>query len=290
MKKIVLILLPLMLSGVIFAQTAKRKSENRVNISYTPQWYLHSLGSVNHYGDDYGQQVIYPHNAFGQAFEIEYQHTTRYGLIMSTGLQAGIEKHDIDIHYNFSYVDPAPEFKNTWEDMQYNVMVKYVALRFMAGYQWKFPFKALPGWDIEAKAGVALRHYTTYEGSTYNIILHYEKNDTFFSKKVSYNTAGFGSSQKSLLKFSTALNFHIGVTRNINLGFVRTLSIGIDGTYGLRKYSDNGSSGSAHIEMSPLDNYAGALLSYSQTDYSSPDFALGIKFAVGLWPKSRSIN
>lgn len=182
MKTTLLFLLSLMLFGTTFAQNAKRKAENRVNISYTPQWYLHNFAGLTHAGDDFGQQVIYPHNDFGQTFELEYQRTTCYGLIMSVGLQTGIVKHNINVHYNFGYVDPAPEFKNTWEDTQYNVTVKYVALRFMAGYQWKSPFKVLPGWDVEAKVGVALRHYTTYEGGSYITILHYEKNDTFFQK------------------------------------------------------------------------------------------------------------
>lgn len=274
-----------MLSSSIFAQITKRKAENRVNISYTPQWYLHSLGGVNHYGDDLGQQVIYPRNAFGQTLEIEYQRTTRNGLIMSLGLQTGMEKHNIDVHYNFGYVDAeAPELKNAWLDTQFKATVNRMAIRVMAGYKWESPFKAFPGWDIETKAGIALRRNTNGGvAGNYYTVLTYKKDDTFFRKEVAFNYIGFGSPHlKFPSGFRSAFEFYVGLTKNMNVGFIRTLSIGIDGTYGLRK--NYGSSGGAHITLYTLDNYTGNLLSESRHEYSSPDFALGIKLAVGLWP------
>lgn len=72
----------------------------------------------------------------------------------------------------------------------------------------------------------------------------------------------------------------------MNLGFVRTLSMGIDGTIGIKRFS--GTSGSVRVEFSSPDNYAGQPSGYSINHYSSPDFALGIRFAVGLWPDIKS--
>ncbi|MFA6057152.1 MAG: hypothetical protein WC756_03055 [Taibaiella sp.] len=264
----------------------KQKGEHSINLSFTPQVYFNKVNSVDHTGEDRGQHVIYPKNTIGYNFGIEYQRITRYGLVFSIGMQTGIQKHDVGVHYNMGFVDDkVPELKNLTVDTQYAATLPHVGLRIMAGYRWQLSSGLLKGWDILAKGGATLKQYTTSLASTSQLRrVSYSKNDTLWIMPVGYDNSYFGSGSFYGSGIHTGLNLTLGISKKINCGFVKSVSISLDGTYGLF----NVQGGSVDETLDKYNSSTGMLLNRASYNYDPKDFAVGIRFAVGLWPNIKS--
>lgn len=277
-----IILLLFTCTGQTFAQpkvSVRRKGEHSINLSFTPQWSLNKVGSIQHSGTDRNQQVLYPKNTFGHTFDLEYQRITRYGLVFSIGLQTGAQRHDVGVHYNLGYVDEdLPRMRITTIDNRYAITVRNVALRVMAGYCWQAPFGA-KNWSLLAKGGITMRHYTNRFKDFTRWMVGYPKDDTLFIiKPVGYDGAYFGSRTSFGSDFNYAFDLYLGVRKEVHLGFIRSLSAGIEAT---RIF--HGGSGSVNQTLDKFDTYTGELISRGIYDYYSKDFALGVRITAGLW-------
>lgn len=275
------ILLSINSNAQVLKSQKKGHGEHAINISFTPQWNINRLDDIENSGVDFGQQVLYPKNTIGYNLGLEYQHITRYGLVVSLGVQFGAQRHDIGVKYNLGYVNETlPELKTVMIDTQYGATVKNMALRVMAGYRWKSPFGMPSGWDILTKGGLSLRHYRNYSFNSYSWMVQYEKNDTLFLTEAADDSHSFGSSQPFGSGFNYAFDFYGGLSRELNCGFLRTISIGIEGTYMI-----HGGSGYVRETLQKRDVNTGMVITYGSYIYSPKDFALGVRFTVGLgWP------
>jgi hypothetical protein len=268
----------------MFAQhnMTKQKGEHSINLSFTPQVYLNKVGSISHRDEDRGQQVIYPKNTLGYNFGIEYQRITRYGLVFSIGLQAGMQKNDVRVHYNFGYVDEeVPQLKNMTVDTQYATTLHDVGLRLMGGYRWQISSGRLKGCGLIAKVGATFKKINTpLVATSRRWMVGYPKNDTFWLKPAGYDDAYLGSGSVYGSGIHTGLNFTLGLSRNINIGFIQSVSVALDGTYGLF----NVQTGYVYQTLDKYNSYTGDLINRGTYIYGAHDFALGIRFALGLWP------
>jgi hypothetical protein len=256
-----------------------RQVEHLLNLSFTPQWYPNAA-PIQHEGTDYNiGEVIYPQkNTVGYNWGIEYQFTGKKGLILSIGIQSGVQNHKIRTNYNLGYVDE--KYDNLYADTIYKGQAKYMTIRAMAGYRWWSPFKFSPAWNVDAKAGLALKLYRGVISDMYNWKIVEQTSDTsILITSASYETLVWGSAPPYATRLNYAGDFYIGASRKVNLSIIRSFSVGIEGTFGIF----GGSSGAVYAELFQLDyQNPGLRKSSAYYTYAPKDFALGIRFAVGL--------
>lgn len=287
MKYLSLIIVCLLLLGnTSFSQIKIGETvtaRHRINISYTPQWYPNAA-PIKHSGSDYNiGQVLYPKkNMMGHNWGVEYQYTGKKGLVLSIGMQSGVQSHKVRVRYNLGYVNEAnPIYKDVFFDTSYSGRVNYTTLRFMAGYCLRNPFKFAPGWDIEGKAGIALRFYkkTDYAFHRWSIVMQTAP-DTIEIRDIGDETVLWG---RGGIYGGSSLNlagdFYIGVNKNVNWSVIRSLAIGIEGTMALR----GGTSGYIREDLAQPDpDNPGIKKTYSISEYAPRDFALGLRMTVGF--------
>jgi hypothetical protein len=266
------------------AQTVKRKGQHTFNLSFTPQWNLNRLNSLHRSGVDLEQQVLFPKNTVGHNFGFEYQRITRYGLVWSAGVQLSEQKHDVGVLLKLNEPDEERYYKEqlTIIDTQYTSKVRNISIRLMAGYNWQSPLGLPKGWDLLAKGGLSLRHYRDDSYNSNYWQLYYPNKDDQYSSVAGNSRQGFGSSQPFGSGFSYAFDFYTGISRELNWGIFRTISLGLEGTYMI-----HGGSGGVYESLYKIDPVTQDVINSSEYRYSPKDISLGIRFAVGLWPNIR---
>lgn len=259
------------------AQTREHKAENRINLTYTPQWYLNQGGIFN---DGNYPDVISARNTRGYVAGLEYERITKGGLIMNIGLFYGRQSHDVDVTYkSLEFFDDMnqEQLKQTHNEKNYSANVGYVGMKFMAGYRWVIPATLLKGWALEGKAGFSFR--IAKSGSSDNIIwrIEYNKNDTFYQTYFGDDAASFGKTS-SATAWSYNADAYMGLTKALDWSFVKNLSIGLSVTYGINtgKYK-----GLGDVSARTYNFYRKLI---SNDEYRSQDLSIGLRFAVGLWP------
>lgn len=283
MKTIVLMLLSFILSDTIFAQIAKRKAENRINISYTPQRYFNKSGVFN---DGNYPDVISARNTVGYIAGLEYERITKGGIIMNVGLVYGRQSHDVDVTYkSLDFFDDMnqEQLRQIHDEKNYSGNVGYVGMKFMAGYRWIIPGSFLKGWALEGKAGFSFHISTTQSNGNILWRIYYERNDTLYITQFGSDAASFGKKSTFFgdMAWSHNADLYLGLNKPVHWGFVKNISFGISATYGIGgKYKGIGYVGSVTYNLRQK--------AISEDEYRSQDFSIGLRLAVGLWPNIKS--
>jgi hypothetical protein len=263
------------------AQTREHKAENRINLTYTPQWYLNQSGVHN---DGNYPDIISARNTTGYVAGLEYERVTKGGIIMNIGVLYGRQSHDVDVTYkSLEFFDDMnqEQLKQIHNEKNYSANVGYVGMKFMAGYRWTIPNTFLKGWALEGKAGFSFRISTTesYENILWRI--YYKRNDTLYITQFGQDDASFGKkSTLGSMAWSHNADLYLGLNKPVHWGFVKNISAGIAITHAVGKYKGIGSVQSLTYNLRQKV--------ISEDEYRSQDFSIGLRVVVGLWPNSKS--
>lgn len=284
MKKRNLIILLFLLCQQTFAQENSTKKTatgtNRVNLSITPQLYLNRAGLNN---DGNAPEVLSTKNTWGHNFGIDYQRTTRYGLILNAGLYYGYQQYNVNIKYNgFGFFDPraTEQLESLRVDTTFTSDFTYGSLKLMIGYKWQLPLsKTTKKWFLELKAGLSVRlNSGKYMKKSGYWSLIYDLNDSlavFALNVANYSVSSeVGRGPVWGPNWSQTLNFHLGLCKEVDLAFIKDCSVAIEATYRLL----GGSIGEAQSRTWNINRKL-----ISQDSYESKDFSIGLRLAFGLW-------
>jgi hypothetical protein len=260
------------------AQTHKHKAENRINLTYTPQWYLNQGGVFN---DGNYPDIISAKNTMGYVAGLEYERVTKGGIIMNVGFLYGRQSHDVEVMYkSLEFFDDMnqEQLKQTHNEMNYSANVGYIGMKFMAGYRWIIPATFLKGWALEGKAGFSFRISTTQSNDNILWRINYQRNDTLYLTQFGQDVVSFGKkSRLGSMAWSHNADLYLGLNKSIHWGFVKNISFGITATYGIGgKYK-----GIGNVESLTYNLRQKVI---SRDEYRNQNFSLGLRFAVGLWP------
>jgi hypothetical protein len=264
------------------------EGEHRVSLTFTPQQYLNS---INIRGE--GQpQVIHTKNTFGYKLGLDYQRTTRYGLIFGSGISYGSQRNIIDIVYSsdMSWFDPYADHPEQLVGQQeaklnYAFTSKYAALQLKAGYSFKLPANWDKGWRVETTLGVTSRLYLNdpdvnnpeQDPSWTWWRMMYEKGGQSYLSTFATEYGSFSDKGVSILATAEA---YIGISKAVNLGWLRNFSLGIEVS---KSFFHRG--GSAYFDNYVKDFYGKQV---AHNVYESKNLSLGIKMSVGLWPNIKN--
>lgn len=264
----------------------KDEGEHRLSLSFTPQQYFNG---INISGE--GQpQVMHTQNTFGYKFGLDYQRTTRYGLIFGGGIYYGSQRNTVDVVYgdNMSWFDPNAEHPEQLVNLEptkltYAFTSKYMALQLIAGYSFKLPTNWGKGLRLETRLGVTSRYYLNSAPKEnmppIDWRIGYEKHDTLFITSFGQDNGGF--SYKGEIALAETFDLYLGINKSVNIGWINSFSLGFE--IGKSFFLDRGGSASIYNNTK---NFYGQVISHSY--YKAQNLSLGIKAAIGLWPPGKS--
>lgn len=254
-----------------------RRAQHSIQVSYLAQYCLNKTGVK---GDNvYGFQPIKIKNNFGYNWSLDYQRASRSGFLLSIGPHLGAVYHNVRFQYNIGYVDmDVPELNGLAVDTGYAFKLSYVGLKLMAGYRWRSPIRKFSNWDMDLKAGISARNFTSYTNyRSGQWTLSYNRVDSFyFGVPVSSEYINFGDKQPIGSEMTYLLHAYLGVNGNINALFLRNVTFGLEATWSRH---GGGVGAQVHLfgnnEKYPLE---------SHNRYSNTGISVGLKVGMGLWP------
>jgi len=284
MKKLLIFLCLLFISGQLYPQNNLSRqndesAQTHINIYYTPQLYFNKTGIFN---DGNAPDVLSTKNTLGYNLGLDYERITRQGIILNVGFHYGKQKHTVDVNYKgLAFFDPSEAaYLNQFNlSRNFKGTMGYIGMKFMAGYQWQIPRTILKHWQLEAKAGFALRLSISGGSDSQIWSVQYQKEDSTFIGWLADGAANFGNERGlASLSWSHNAEVYLGLSKPINYSFIKNLSVGVCATYGIgKKYRGIGD------VLATSYNYHGERI--SEDEYRTQDFSLGIRLALGLWYK-----
>jgi hypothetical protein len=265
------------------------EGEHRLSLAFTPQQYFNG---INISGEG-SPQVLHTQNTFGYKLGLDYQRTTRYGLIFGGGIYYGSQRNTIDVIYrsDMRWFDPEsddPQRLATTEEVKknYSFTAKYAALQLKGGYSFKLPAAWGKGWRLETTLGVTSRLYLNSPNinkaeqdlSTTQWMIMYEKDGTYYASRFAEESGGWPG--KGQLNLAETFEGYVGISKAINLGWLRNFSLGFEVG---KSFFHRGSAG--FIRNNMIDFYEKPV---AHNNYESKNLSLGIKLSVGLWPNIKN--
>jgi hypothetical protein len=290
-KTIMMSLVAILLVQVSQAQMTlkmKGEGEHRLSLVFTPQQYFNG---INISGEGL-PQVLHTQNTFGYKMGLDYQRTTRYGLIFGGGIYFGSQKNTIDVVYGSdrSWFDPHADHPEqlVGRDIikkNYAFTSKYAALQLKAGYSFKLPASWGKGWRLETTLGLTSRFYLNSPHYGPSSLYLDTKWDMMYEKGGVNYLSAFASeyghwSYSRDFTFAETFEGYIGISKGVNLGWLRNFSLGIEVG---KNFFHKGRS--AYLNNKVMNFYGQQI---AHNTYESKNLSLGIKVAVGLWPNIES--
>lgn len=261
----------------------KKKGYNGVMASYATHT-LYDKGGVKY--DNIRSNEILPRNTGGYNFALQYERTTKLGIVLSFGLQKGERNFDIIIRRDFSDFDPqaVSALKGViFQDRKY-ASLSYFGPVYAIGY--RLPFKKK--WVACVKLSRSSKNFINgMQTQTFDAIDYVTDNGSARSPQAAYTETRLGRTIKFNLKdalFTTpfsavSYDMYLGIERNMNLKYLKYISLGVEG-------------GTSTINMNkikPTDCY---VLVYSLEKWDGRGSAdgfmdrnrwLGIRIGASLW-------
>ncbi len=256
-----------------------------INLSHTTQYYFET-GNVK-FDAQLPQKHLYANNTYGQSIAVQIERVTRDGLILSLGLGYGVRRYDIDYKKDFTNFDPdaVDNLKQKTFSQNFSETVNYLKPRLMVGYQCSVG----RNWIAGFKAGLSEMLFFDGIWDNYSANTQYETDDGSISKNVQFMYAERYFGRQDVIKGSGKLlqvklfpqkillyEFYAGISREFDKPWIRNVSIGIEGTRGVRMW----------------DNIAAMSVQSSQTIdkgleseevYLDRNISLGVRLSVGIW-------
>lgn len=271
------------IQGFSQEHTATRhKGSNEIHFYISPQYYFNQINVEN---DPDAPQLIAAKNTAGINLGLNFTHITHYGLIYGGGIDFGQLGHNITVinYQNFNYFSPAGSrnIPRYYPDSTYNRTISYFSAKALIGYQWKLPESFMKGWSAQVSLGLSFRFYLN------GFVSHKEQTVDFYYEgkyipAIYYHEGlGYGRQPGEFWQYSNNWDWYLGLSRNVDWGWIRSLNVGVKATYAFRSL---GSSGGAYISSSVV-NPQGKELIKDIDQYNSHDLSIGLKLDLGLWPQ-----
>ncbi len=280
-----LILLSLILSCSPFISVAQQK--HGCNLMY-PCFSIQKYFDVNAVRYDAGlpQGHIHPKNTMGSYFGLQYERTTRYGMILGGGIAYGTRRYDISIYQDVSNFDPVAinNLQGRFYSNDIKLDVNYWSYVLMAGYKKK----VYRGISIVAKGGVGLKNF--YDGSWINseyFLTYIDDNtgakykaelidiETRFGRNKEFVKKGFiGRNRfpKSLHSFEA----YIGIEKEISKSVIKNVTIGVEGSRNWWSHLNDG-------ELTIGTSESISKLISGRANFYDRNLCIGLRISVGLW-------
>lgn len=261
----------------------EKKGYNRLIPEFGLQYYF-DRGHVRFLGTETAKYLL-PRNTFGQYLGLQYERVTRYGLTYSAGLQYGIRRYNLLIHWE----EPLPSGAYITYENPHEVNVRYWSYQLMLGY------RKLLSKDLAAviKIGAYERSFFdgsrikslsefTYEDKNRQIIstggyIYFEER---FGRDPSFNKKGFlGRNRFPAGLFS--FDVFLGVEKQINHGIVKNMTIGIEGGRNFSTYFGSDrfpSDGELNVSVRHINS-----LKTGDAFFYDHNLTLGLRISAGLW-------
>lgn len=273
----------------VCAQLLYKKPENRINISYTTQYYFNNSYIET---DRMVPNPISTNNTLGYNFELAYQRTTSWGLIITYGIQYGYQQHDVYINYDLTNFDDEAKLSLAGQtySREYHLDFKYVNQRLMLGYAHALPQKRFKGWVAEIKGGIAIKTFSTgyQDGEIVHIDYSLDKsNSSKFTplsrtwvKMGNISPDGSGKNKWSTRQGNNSF-YHtwegcINFRKELNKRHLKNIAIGLEYTVSMYKGSNND-------YVNVLSYYKEGGDAFSSDYYLNYNKSIGLRLGVGLW-------
>jgi hypothetical protein len=272
----VIFILSLLCVGAGYAQD--KKGYDRLNFSFTLQAY-HDKESVKSDGGFPGRS-LYPCNAYCRNWGLQYERVTPSGLIWGGGIQYGRRNYVMSMAQDMREFDP--EWKRYNSEYRTGMgsastHVRYWGGRVFVGYRKPIG----RNWAATARAGMAEKFFRKGYPLDLDIDIHYSTVDGpdkevpagFLElKNGGRKGTGMFKSPNAMLSYECLLS----VERAYKTRYLKTLSIGIEGTRGVWMWGQNEA---AVLYSSPNINQLRA----RKETFMDRGISLGLRVAVGLW-------
>lgn len=253
---------------------------NRFNIMLCQQYYYNTLNVTN---DNSEPNPIIARNTTGMYLGIEYERTTRYGLIFGVGLQYGIKKHDILLYRDLSNFDIEANIANWTYSNDINIRLTYYAPRFFVGYHLQINKKSA----AIIKVGISQRKYLGegyYDAASVHTSYYTKTGEQRSANTILWSTK-FGNERDSgpgFFKIGTVQNIYdvyLGYEHRLNFRHLKCVSIGLEATC-MNKvpHNDNYVVTRASEKRDQKD-----LKELTYDAYLDRNISIGLRLAVGLW-------
>lgn len=267
----------------------KRTGQNLLNLSYTPQYYLNKSYIEN---DETLPNPLTTENTFGYNIGLEYQRVTRYGLSLSGGVQYGQQRHSLSVNYDVTDFDPRGSISlssgNNFS-VKYDATLKFLSNRFMIGYVWPWQNEPNAKWSLEGRLGWASKTwFNKYTRATsYSVVYQDDINPNLIYTRrftaITHNLGNAVSDDKininpSKNTYLQTLEFYLGVRRNLNFRWLKTLNIGLE--YATTYYKNDVNHARYYAGVKSVDVNGNVV---SSDYYFDKNRSIGIRIAAGLW-------
>jgi len=260
--------------------TGRYKSNSQLVLSGYGGFIFNKMNVANN--DVYPNPIHAPTTfTFDSKIALDFQRTTRYGLIYGFGVEIGKERQNFDLVYpSFDFLDTFSALSNFSFRKSFRNQSNYIGARVTIGYL--YPIKTSSGklFDLDVKLIVTKRFMKGGGDVSYGSIAGFLSNNTFYGW---YNIADLhglwgnrGVPNGGLL--FTELN--LGIRKNMPR-LRRDIYLGIYGSCSEKFYFK---AGEARSDINVTNgHYLNGQLQYYDTDYyMGRDFTLGLKLGIGL--------
>lgn len=283
MKRILLLTLFLLTGTISFAQSLK---QDIISISVMPKYNFNKANIVN---DDFISSYITANNNTTTSFGISYRHITKRGFIIGYGIDIGKEIHQLHTVYDLTGHDPRSTLYD--HSTPFSVDYKFVSIqitqKLMIGYTMPLPIKGNKGWHLEGRVGIALKGIPKYADSVDRYRRFYVTDSgKVVDAAITNSLITLGTTNKPSLKSSNNTYVHmwevyIGLRKDMNLGIIKTMNIGLEFAHNLVPKTDiyNKVNYSSY-NFTPDNNYT--IQQTNIDNYYNRSISLGLRVSMGL--------
>ncbi|MBX2906418.1 MAG: hypothetical protein KF744_10300 [Taibaiella sp.] len=274
------------LSGLLFPNRVpaqKKHGYNRLCISFTSQQYNEQGSIVN--GNPFPGISIRARNTKGNYAALQYERTTKYGLLLSAGIHYGTRRYAIVTKQDFTNFDQdaAIALNGYTYSYKFATTVNYTGLRLLVGYRWQLH----PNWAITAKAGLTEKRFFNGPWEHPIFSVDYISDNGYTNNEVSFMYAETKFGRQTIVKAIGPLQTiyfpnrllsgqgYIGIDRSLKRSlWAKEISVGLE-----YDWSNYEKFQSLSIWTSPNRNN----LMASKSDYIDRNMSIGLRLGIGFW-------
>jgi hypothetical protein len=261
MKKLSVFLIALNFTA---AYAQEKKGVNHFSLSYAMSYYA-DKNSIQYDGLP-PDGNIHGKNLIRGTWRLQYERVTRYGIDYGGGIKYGIRPYKINKHQLYKNFDPL-ELTGADSYFGYAFHSGFFGTELFVGYRKQFSKK----WSAIARIGTSVRF--TYGGKR-GVDTFYHEYQTIggTTKSVPATVVVLKNKREPLPSYE----FYLGLERDANYRYLKSLSIGIEGSRGVWMWGRNEY---AVIYSSQSVNQ---ILTSKET-FIDRNISLGLRIGVGLW-------
>ncbi len=294
------------LIGLLFCATIARSQDstghNRLYSSVSFQQY-YDVNSVKTDGIA-PEQSIRSRNTYAHYWGLNYERTTRGGILFGGGISYGLRRYDIGIYQDLTHFDPNATTSLVGREYRRDIRasVKYWGPRVMCGYRLQYG----RNWSLSSVVGISVKDFITQVRDVNRTIImmyvtdsgalvgqqHIGVDYSFGGHRLErdHSLLNLGQGTYSFYrKYVPCYDVYLGVEREYRNMHLRSFAIGLEMTRAMTfkgrwKNRSNSEFAGSDLTANVRDNVMIAEpRNYSHDKFIDRNISLGIRFAVGLW-------